>query len=299
LRLLTVTFLLTMSLLQCLVVTAYAGDPVAKLLGDKQYWSTFAWDSPEKSRLFTSVPWSPTGMRQFELFKYAYRLKLDGVPMVLYALRNSADNTEFGDFDLAYKAFDKKESAADFNRLRQWCGANFGDSSAQIDNVKRIYKVQTFTSSYTYWLKGNTIIRLATTELIENGMPIYFGRISYLDARHNKVRSPEKVLSCEMDMHRLDKELADIFPEKSVYKFDEADGVVKDLADNVVSEDVVATDTILKFSKQSESVLKEHFFNKSTGEYRFTLFNSSNTARRVPDIVIPGKCTLPEPARTP
>jgi hypothetical protein len=43
--------------------------------------------------------------------------------------------------------------------------------------------------------------------------------------------------------------------------------------------------------------MKEHVFNKSTGEYRFSLFNSSNTARRLPDIVIPGKCTLTEPGR--
>jgi len=298
-RRLAVTLLLTMLLVRCLVATASAGEPITELLGDKQYWSTFAWDNPERSRLFTAVPWSPLGMRQFEAFQYAYQMKLDGVPVVLYALRNSAGNPEFGDFDIAYNTSDKKESAANFNRLWQWCRANYGDSSVQIDNVKRIYKVQTFTTSYTYWLKGTTIIRLATGEMIQDGMPFYFGRISYLDARHNKVRSPEKVLSCELDLRRLDKELADIFPEKTVYKFDEADGVVKDLDDSVVSDDVVSTDTVLKFSKQSEAILKEHIFNKSTGEYRFNLFNSSNKARRVPDIVIPGKCTLTEPARKP
>jgi len=298
-RRLAVTMLLTMSLVRCLVVTVYAGEPAAKLLGDQQYWSTFAWDNPAGSRLFTSVPWSQLGMRQSEEFQYAYRMKLGGVPVVLYALRNSPDNTEFGDFDIAYNTFDRKESAANFNRLLQWCRANYGDRLVQIDNVKRIYKVQTFTTSYTYWLKGNTIIRLTNTELIQNGVPIYLGRISYLDARHNKVRSPEKVLSCELDMQQLDKELADIFPEKSVYKFDETDGVVKDIDDNVVSEDVVTTDTILKFSKQSESILKEHIFNKSTGEYRFNLFYSSNTTRRAPDIVVPGKCTLTEPGRKP
>ena len=291
--------LLTMVMVNCLGATAYAGEPVAKLLGDRQYWSTFAWDNPERSRLFASVPWAKLAMSQFEAFKYAYRMQLDGVPVVLYALRSSPGSPESGDFDIAYTAFDKKKSAADFSRLLQWCTANYGDRSLQVDNVKRIYKVETFTTSYTYWVQGTTIIRLATSEVIQNGMPIYIGRISYLAARHNKVRSPEKLLSCELDLHRLDKELADIFPEKAVYKFDESDGVVKELDDTVISEDVVSTDTVLKFSKQSETMLKEHLFNKSTGEYRFTMFNSSNTARRVPDIVINGTCILTEPARKP
>lgn len=298
-RRLAVTMLLTISLVRCLVATAYAAEPIAKLLGDKQYWSTFAWDNPEGSGLFTAVPWAKPGMRQFEVFQYSYRMKLDGVPVVLYALRNSPDNTDFGDFDISYNTFDKKVSAANFNRLLHWCSANYGDRSVQVDNVKRVYKVQTVTTSYSYWLKGTTLIRLTNSEVIQDGMPIYIGRISYLDARHNKIRSPEKLLTCEMDMHRLDKELADIFPEKAAYKFDESDRVVTDLDDNVVSDDVVSSDTVLKFSKQSDTMLKEHIFNKSTGEYRFTLFNSSNTTRRVPDIVIPGKCTLVEPARKP
>jgi hypothetical protein len=298
-RQLAVTILFTMFMVRCLVVPVHAGEPIARLLGDKQYWSTFAWDNPESSRLFTAVPWAKQGMRRFELFKYSYRMELGGVPVVLYAVRNSTENSDFGDFDIAYNTFDKKEGVANFRRLLQWCTDSYGDRSVQIDNVKRIYKVQTFTTSYTYWLKGTTIIRLTTTELIQDGMPIYIGRISYLDARHNKIRSPEKVLSCRLDMQQLDKELADIFPEKAVYKFDEADGVVKDLDDNVVSDDFVSTDTILTFSKQSEMMLKEHTFNKSTGEYRFTLFNSSNSSRRVPDIVIPGKCTLMEPERKP
>lgn len=293
----TVTILLTMFMVQCLVATAFAGEPTAKLLGDKEYWSTFAWDNPERSRLFTAVLWAKPGMRRFEGFKYSYRMELDGVPVVLYAMRTSPDTTEFGDFDIAYNTFDKKESTADFNRLLQWCSANFGDRSVQIHNVKRIYKAQSFTTSYTYWLKGTTIIRLTTSEMIQDGMPIYIGRISFLDARNNKIRSPEKMLSCELDMHRLDKELADIFPVKSVYKVDESDGVVKDLDDTVISDDVVSTDTVLKFSKQSETILKEHIFSKLTGEYRFTLFNSSNKTRHVPDIVIPGKCALVESAR--
>lgn len=296
-RRLTVTILLTMVLLRCLVVTASAGEPIAKLLGDKQYWSTFDWDNPEGSRLFASVPWERLGMKQFEVYRYAYRMKLDGVPVTLYALRNSAAIAEFGDFDIAYDTFNRQESDANFNRLLQWCRASYGDSSARVDNVKRLYKLQSFTTGYIYWRNGSTLIRLTRNEVIQNGMPIYFGRISYLDARHNRIRPAEKLLSCELDMGRLDRELAGIFPEKSVYKFDEADGVVKDLDDTVVSDDVVSTDTVLKFSKQTETIMKEHVFNKSTGEYRFSLFNSSNTARRLPDIVIPGKCTLTEPGR--
>jgi len=298
-RRLAVTILFTMLMVRCLVATAYAGEPIGKLLGDKQYWSSFAWDYPERSRLFTAVPWVKSGMKRLDLFQYSCRMELDGVPVVLSALRTSPDNTEYGDFEIAYNTFDKKANAADFNRLLQWCTVNYGGRSVRIDNVKRSYKLQTFTTSYRYWLTGNTIIRLTGSEVIQDGMPVYIGRISYLDARHNKVRPPEKVLSCELDMSRLDKELADIFPEKAVYKFDEADGVVKELDDTVISDDIVSTDTVLKFSKQSETMLKEHIFNKSTGEYRFSLFNSSNSASRVPAIVIPGKCTLTEPALKP
>lgn len=298
-RRLAATILCTILMVWCLAATSYAGEPVGKLLGDRQYWSAFAWDNPQRSRLFTAVPWVKPGMKRLDVFQYSYRMELDGVPVVLSALRSSPDNTESGDFEIAYNTFDKKKNAADFNRLLQWCTVNYGDRSVRIDNVKRIYKLQTFTTSYRYWLNGNTIVRLTNSEVIQDGMPIYIGRISYLDARHNKIRSPEKVLSCELDMSLLDKELADIFPEKAVYKFDEADGVVKNLDDTVISDDVVSTDTILKFSKQSETLLKEHIFNKSTGEYRFSLLNSSNTARPVPAIVIPGKCTLTEPARKP
>lgn len=298
-RRLAVTILFTMLMVRCLVATSYAGEPIGKLLGDRQYWSTFAWDYPERSELFTAVPWVKPGMKRLDLFQYNYRMELEGVPVVLSALRTSSDNTEAGDFEIAYNTFDKKANAADFNRLLQWCTVNYGERSVRIDNVKRIYKLQTFTTGYRYWLTGNTIIRLTKSEVIQDGMPDYIGRISYLDARQNKIRPPEKVLSCELDMSRLDKELADIFPEKAVYKFDEADGVVKDLDDNVISDDVVSTDTVLKFSKQSETLLKEHIFNKSTGEYRFSLFNSSNSASRAPAIVIPGKCTLAEPARKP
>lgn len=297
-RRLAMTMLLTMLMVRCLIATAYAGEPTAKLLGDRQYWSTFAWDDPEKSRLFASVPWTKLTSSQFEAFKYAYRMQLDGVPVMLYALRVSPGSPGSGDFEITYNTFDKKKSAADFSRLLQWCNASYGDKSAQVDTVKRIYKVQTFTTSYTYWVQGTTIIRLATGEVIQNGMPVYVGSISYLDARRNRVRSAEKVLSCELDLHRLDRELAGILPETLVYKFDEADGVVKELDDTVISDDVVSTDTVLKFSKQSETMLKEHHIDKSTGAYRFTLFNSSNTARRVPDIVINGKCILTEPART-
>jgi hypothetical protein len=298
-RRLAITMLLTVVMVRCLVATAYAGEPTAKLLGDRQYWSTFAWDDPEKSGLFASVPWTKLASSQFEAFKYAHRMQLDGVPVVLYALRVSPDSPGSGDFDIVYTTFDKKKSAADFSRLLQWCNASYGTSSAQVDNVKRIYKVQTFTTSYTYWVQGATIIRLATGEVIQNGMPVYVGNISYLDARRNRVRSAEKVLSCELDLRRLDRELAGILPEKVVYKFDEADGVVKEFDDTVISDDVVSTDTVLKFSKQSGTMLKEHHIDKSTGEYRFTLFNSSNTARRVPDVEINGTCILTEPARTP
>lgn len=298
-RRLAVTLLFTMLMVRCLVATAYAGEPVEKLLGDKQYWSAFAWGNPQESSLFAAVPWVSLGMRRHEMFRYAYQMKLDGVPVVLYALRNLPDNTEFGDFDITYKTLDKKEGAANFRRLLQWCTANYGDSMARIDNVKRIYTQQTFTASYTYWLKGTTLIRLVTSEVSQEGLSMYSARISYLDARQGKIRPPEKVLSCELDMRRLDKDIADIFSEKEVYKFDEADSVVKDLDDTVISEDVVSTDALLKFSKQSKTIMKEHIFNKSTGEYRFNLFNSRNKTMNVPDITINGKCTLAELPRKP
>jgi hypothetical protein len=287
--------LLTMVMMSCPGAAAYAGESIAKLLGDRQYWSTFAWDDPVRSRLFASVSWMKLDTPQLEGFRYAYRMELDGMPVVLHALRIPPGRPESGDFDIAYTTVDKKKGAADFSRLLQWCNASFGDRSAQVDNVKRKYKVQAFTTSYSYWVRGTTIIRLTSGEVIQNGIPIYIGRVSYLDARHSKVRPAEKLLSCELDMRRLDQELAGILPEKSVYKFDEADGVVKELDDTVISEDVVSTDTVLKFSKQSETMLREHHVNKSTGEYRFTLFNSNNTARRVPDIVINGTCILTEP----
>jgi hypothetical protein len=226
-------------------------------------------------------------------------MDLQGLPVVLYALRKSADITGFGDFDIAYKTFDKKESADVFVRLLQWCKTNFGEQSARVDDVKRVYKVQSFTTSYSYWRKGATLIRLTTSDVIEKGIPTYLIRISYFDARHNKVRPPEKVLSCDLDVSRLDKELAGMFPRKANYKFDEEDGVIKNLDDTVVSDDVVSNETYLTFSKQTDTLLKEHIFNKSTGEYRFTLFNSRNTNRRVPDVVIPGKCTLTEPELKP
>lgn len=295
-RRLAVTILLTLVLAVCLGATASAGEPVATLLGDRQYWSTFAWDNPEGSRLFAAVPWIKLGMNQFETFKYAYRLQLSGVPVTLYAVRIAADIPQFGDFDLASFTSEKQESTANFKRLVQWCTANFGQRSAQIDRVTRIYKLQTFETSYTYWVVGTTIIRLTYSEVTEKEGKYYLTRIGYLDARHNKIRPAEQVLSCELDVKRLDPVLADIFPDHVTYKIDEADNVVKDLDDNVVSDELVSTATLLRFSKQTETMRKVSEIDKTTGAFRFSLFNSSKGGSTA-DVVIPGRCTQLQPGR--
>jgi hypothetical protein len=281
----------------CVGAGISAGDEggALRLLGDRGYWASFDWDAVGKSSLMASVPWTEPGHPDSP-FRYEHRLDLEGVPVTLYALKNVHRGGSLGDLAILHTTPDKGQHAAHAARLRAWCTGRFG-GDARVVSDRLIYRTQTFVTTYAYWETGATLVRLMAQEIEDNGVRSYVSAISFLDARHNRVKPPEIVLSCALDTRKHGPELVEYFPEQLLYKIDVPEHRVKDWDDNVISDELNLSDSLYTFSRQSGSMATINIINRKTGEFSYKLFFSTNLRRESPDMVITGLCRTISPAR--
>lgn len=133
-----------------------------QLLGNKEFWSTFNWESFEESELYKSAEWHPPGwsgnigntvLTRTNTYTTAITFeKLDIKNMTLY-VRSDAKGF------LSIHGTSPNESSKDYSKLVSWFDEKFGEATVKDKQTETQYQ-NNRDMIETYWAMGNTKIRV-------------------------------------------------------------------------------------------------------------------------------------------
>lgn len=144
-----------------------------KLLGDREFWTTFNWAKFEDTQLYKAADWRPPGwpFRSGVTVTSNYTIKIAWAELNVDMTLNedSGGHTPYAerkDLKLIYGATIED----DYNKFIEWCNKNFGDAVVN-DQKSEKYYPQDGTTRYTVissWEVGNTTISVTSEQVLSN-----------------------------------------------------------------------------------------------------------------------------------
>lgn len=152
---------------------------LVKLLGSREFWSSYPWGRYEDSALYRTTDWRPSGFSMSGDVKTGYdfsaRVIIDSLPV--QEVRMFVD-AETGEATRVEMYSSNRFSSDDYQAFVNWCRGRFGAPEREVENAENLGSV-TRTSTTSFWPIDNTQVTVRTENNLSNG-PASVGFITTL-----------------------------------------------------------------------------------------------------------------------
>ncbi len=247
--------------------SSYGGtDELMKLVQNKDFWSSYRWESLGESALYKTTKWTQTTADD-RLRYYATDIKLNDNYNKLILSVDASNNVEKFKIVTIYNTSSSDFPIISYDEILNWCITKYGGPHVSYDGTSLIGDESSFVNKTSSWIFNDTIIELDVVYgSITNGLLPVVVNLSYGNKKSIKLKSQTSSVHCRVIKFK-DKPDNNISLDDMYFTIDEIKNEIRTINNHVTNYQLkTAGDTfdLVKTDKTKDLTLSLNI-NRLTG----------------------------------